>query len=61
MLKNCEQVMNAIARTRMVLMGHRQIVTQNATEMQHKYVVVHLQILFIQRMLYAVMNHFFFF
>jgi hypothetical protein len=26
--------MNAIARTRMVLMQHRQIVTHNATEMQ---------------------------
>ncbi len=46
--------MNAIARTRMVLMEHRQIVTQNATEMQRKYVVVLTPILFILRRILAV-------
>ncbi len=53
--------MNAIAQTRMVLMEHRQIVTQNATEMQRKYAVVLTPILFIPHMLYAVMNNFIFF
>jgi hypothetical protein len=50
--------MNAIARTRMAHMEHRQIVTQNATEIRRKYVVVLTPILFILLMLYAVMNNF---
>ena len=50
--------MNAIAQTRMVLMEHRQIVTQNATEMQRKYVVVLTPILFILHMLFVVMINF---
>jgi hypothetical protein len=50
--------MNAIAQTRMAHMEHRQIVAQNATEMQRKYVVVLTPILFIQHLLYAVMNNF---
>jgi hypothetical protein len=46
--------MNATARTRMVLMGHRQIVTQNATGMQRKYVVELMPILFIRHGILAV-------
>ena len=52
--------MNAIAQTRMAHMEHRQIVTQNATEMQRKYAVVLTPILFILHMLYVVMNNFIF-
>jgi len=46
--------MNAIAQTRMVHMEHRQIVTQNATEMQRKYAVVLTPILFIRHRILAV-------
>jgi hypothetical protein len=58
MLKNCQQAMNAIAQTRMAHMELRQIVTQNATEMQRKYVVVLTPILFILHILFVVMNNF---
>jgi hypothetical protein len=53
--------MNAIAQTRMAHMEHRQIVTQNATEMQSKYVVVLTPILFIRHRIPAVIYLFFFF
>ena len=46
--------MNAIAQTRMAHMEHRQIVTQNATEMQRKHVVVLTPILFILLRILAV-------
>ena len=53
--------MNAIAQTRMAHMELRQIVTQNATEMQRKYVVVLTPILFILLRILAVKILFFFF
>jgi hypothetical protein len=53
--------MNAIARTHMAHMEHRQIVTQNAMEIRRKYAAVLTPILFIPHMLYAVMNYFIFF
>ena len=46
--------MNAIAQTRTAHMEHRQIVTQNATEMQRKYAVVLTPILFIRHRILAV-------
>ena len=46
--------MNAIARTRMAHMEHRQIVTQNAMEIRRKYAVVLTPILFILRRILAV-------
>ncbi len=52
--------MNAIAQTRMAHMEHRQIVTQNATEIRRKYAVVLTPIQFIPHMLYVVMNKFIF-
>jgi hypothetical protein len=46
--------MNAFAQTRLAHMEHRQIVTQNATGMQRKHVVVLTPILFILLRILAV-------
>ena len=46
--------MNAIALKHMALLEHRQIVTQNVQEMQHRHVEEHWLIQFIQLLIFVV-------
>ena len=53
-LQKIKQVMNAFAQTRLAHMEHRQIVTQNVQEMQHRHVEEHWLIQFIQLLIFVV-------